>query len=528
MKMIKKFIAVLLTAVTLCFACSTSACGKTTKEVDPIDDNYRVFYQIFVGSFSDSNGDGIGDLRGIINRIDYLNDGNINSDKSLGVQGIWLSPIFTSPSYHKYDAADYYTVDPKFGTEEDLKELINLCHERNVKVILDLAINHTSTQNQWFKNFTKARNKYDETDPYFDFYTAVSSDYASSGRTFKPIPGNTYNESYECNFSDDMPELNFDNEAVRSEVVNVAKHYLDIGVDGFRFDAIKYIYYGDTAKSADFWKWYASELKKIKSDVYLVGECWSADNEVIQYYDALNCFNFTTAGVEGIFAGTAKGTTTISGYTSYVTSYIKNIKSKNSDAMYCPFIANHDTDRTGGYLSPDNFTAQMTANLYILCQGSPFIYYGEEICMKGVRGAANTDANRRLAMLWGDKDTVKDPSGATYDSSKQTNGTVKSQLKDKNSLLRYYQKLIRFRNQYPQIARGAYTKLTTENNFVGGFIIEYNGETSILLHNVSSEQATIDLSKYDISSLCGFIGNGKASLNGTTLTIGGQTSVVLK
>lgn len=196
--------------------------------------------------------------------------------------------------------------------------------------------------------------------------------------------------------------------------------------------------------------------------------------------------------------------------------------------MYCPFIANHDTDRTGGYLSPDNFTAQMTANLYILCQGSPFIYYGEEICMKGVRGAANTDANRRLAMLWGDKDTVKDPSGATYDSSKQTNGTVKSQLKDKNSLLRYYQKLIRFRNQYPQIARGAYTKLTTENNFVGGFIIEYNGETSILLHNVSSEQATIDLSKYDISSLCGFIGNGKASLNGTTLTIGGQTSVVLK
>ena len=112
------------------------------KVVDPIDDNYRTFYQIFVGSFSDSNGDGIGDLRGIINRIDYLNDGDISSGNDLGVQGIWLSPIFTSPTYHKYDTTNYYEIDPKFGTEEDLKELIRLCDERNVKVILDLVINH--------------------------------------------------------------------------------------------------------------------------------------------------------------------------------------------------------------------------------------------------------------------------------------------------------------------------------------------------------------------------------------------------
>ena len=91
---------------------------------DPVDDNYRTFYQIFVGSFSDSNNDGIGDLRGVINRLDYLNDGNILSGKSLGVQGIWLSPIFSSPSYHKYDASDYYSVDWRFGTEADLKELI--------------------------------------------------------------------------------------------------------------------------------------------------------------------------------------------------------------------------------------------------------------------------------------------------------------------------------------------------------------------------------------------------------------------
>ena len=125
--------------------------------VDPIDDNYRTYYQIFVGSFSDSNGDGIGDIRGIINRLDYLNDGNVNSGKSLGVQGLWLSPIFSSPSYHKYDAKDYYQLDWRFGEEKDLVELINLCHERNVQIILDLAINHTSNQHEWFVKFKEAR-----------------------------------------------------------------------------------------------------------------------------------------------------------------------------------------------------------------------------------------------------------------------------------------------------------------------------------------------------------------------------------
>jgi Fe2+ transport system protein FeoA len=105
--------------------------------------NNRVFYEIFPGSFSDSNGDGIGDLQGIINRLDYLNDGKINSGRSLGVQGIWLTPIFQSPSYHKYDVTDYYKIDPDFGDMSILKSLIDKCHERNIKIILDLPINHT-------------------------------------------------------------------------------------------------------------------------------------------------------------------------------------------------------------------------------------------------------------------------------------------------------------------------------------------------------------------------------------------------
>ena len=137
--------------------------------LDPTDDNYRTFYQIFVGSFSDGSRDTIGDLRGIIERFDYLNDGDINSENSLGVEGIWLSPIFTSPSYHKYDAKDYYKLDWRFGEEKDLVELIELCHSRNVKIILDLAINHTSTQHEWFIKFKEARMSGDTSSEYYDF-----------------------------------------------------------------------------------------------------------------------------------------------------------------------------------------------------------------------------------------------------------------------------------------------------------------------------------------------------------------------
>ena len=150
-------------------------------------DNDRVFYEIFVGSFSDSDGDKIGDLRGIIERLDYLNDGDPNSGKSLGVEGIWLTPIFKSSSYHKYDAMDYYEVDRDFGTEDDLRELCQKCHERNVKLILDLAINHSSTLNPWFVAFKNAHQKDDAADEFYDFWTTSPRDGPSIRSTARTI-----------------------------------------------------------------------------------------------------------------------------------------------------------------------------------------------------------------------------------------------------------------------------------------------------------------------------------------------------
>ena len=176
---------------------------------------------------------------------------------------------------------------------------------------------------------------------------------------------------------------------------------------------------------------------------------------------------------------------------------------------------------------------RMAANLYLLSPGSPVIYYGEELGMRGSRGSANTDANRRLAMLWGDEDIVKDPVGSTYPADKQITATVADQMKDENSLYNYYCKLIAIRNKYFAIARGEYTAVDSRHKNLGGFVVEYDGASLLLLHNTSMEELTVDLSTlsdldgYTFKVLCDYIGVGKAKLSGTTLTIGAQTSVIL-
>ena len=491
----------------------------------PTQTNNRAFYHIFVGSFSDSNGDGVGDLRGIIQRFDYLNDGDDASGKSLGVEGIWLSPIHPSPSYHKYDVKDYYGVDPKFGTLEDLKELIELCHSRNVKLILDLVINHTSSQHPWFLKFREAHVTGNTSDPYYNYYSYAADQ--SANATFCALPGTS--EYYEGNFSHEMPELNFDNPVVREEMVKVAKFYLDMGIDGFRFDAAKYVYFGEEDRNVEFWQWYMAQLRAIKPDLYAVAEVWDGDPITYPYFSALNCFNFSMSQADGQIARAARGGY-VSSYTDYVEQYIAEIQAQSPDAMPVTFISNHDMDRAAGFLMTATGAAKVAANLSILMPGSSFVYYGEEIGMLGSRGGSNTDANRRLAMLWGDDDTVKDPTGANY-SAKQSNGTVKDQLSDPNSLYNHYKKLLAVRKANPEIANGVFTSLNLKEGKVGGFLSQYEGKTVAVIHNTTTDAVSIDLSKYpDIPAnlLAAYVGGGTATLTGSILTIAGQTSVVLR
>ena len=506
----------------------TSNAGGAKQKAE--SDNARVFYEIFVGSFSDSDGDGTGDLRGIINRLDYLNDGDAFSGKSLGVEGIWLTPIFTSSSYHKYNVDNYYEIDPKFGTMKDLEELIKECHKRGIKIILDMVINHTGKANEWFRSFGLAHKTGDTNDPYYDFYTYYrGGEDAPAGRRFDKLLD--LNEYYECNFDSSMPELNFDNAAVRQAVLDVAKYYLDMGIDGFRFDAAKYVYFGEIDRNVEFWNWYVGELKKIKPEVYTVAEVWDSDSITDHYFEAVNCFDFSMSQANGLIADTAKAGDA-NRLTSYVEKYIKTVTAKNKDAMIVPFISNHDMDRAAGYLTPATFNMQFAANLYILSPGSPFIYYGEEIGIRGSRGGANTDANRRLAMLWGDDDKVSDPEGTTYSKDSQIQSTVKEQLGQDDSLLTYYKKLIMIRAANPEIANGEYKALKFSGTKAGGFTSTLNGSSVCVIHTPSLSPADIDLSAVSgaesFKSIAAAIGQGGASLDGSKLTIDGHTSVVLR
>ncbi len=494
-----------------------------------VDDNSRVFYEIFVGSFSDSDGDGVGDLRGVINRMDYLNDGDPASGRSLGVEGIWLTPVFASPSYHKYDVTDYYAVDPAFGTVDDLRELAALCHERGVKLILDLPINHTGNQCRWYRSFLNAHLMGNTRSEYYDFYVWLEGGAAApAGRHFAKVFGQDL--QVEANFSDSMPELNFDSEAVRQKLLDVARYWLDLGVDGFRFDAAKYIYLTDHAACAEFWNWYIGELRAVKPDLYTVAEVWDGDGITDRYLGSTNCFNFTAAQASGIIADTAKAGDA-NRFTAYTQKTLDRIHAINPEAMNVFFIANHDTDRAAGFLTVSNGSMQVAANLYLLSPGSPFIYYGEEIGLRGSRGGANTDANRRLAMLWGDGDTVKDPAGSTYDASKQTPYSVKDLLGMRGSILQHYKKLIMIRRANPEIARGAYTALVIPGSKLGGFTVTWQGRTAAVIHNTTARTLSVDLAAVTdvpLTVLSAWAGMGGAELEGTVLTLEGQTSAVLR
>ena len=531
MKRFLCMLAVLSLLAVPVFAEEVTVGNVTFQEGWDVKDNHRVFYEIFVGSFSDSDGDGIGDLRGIINRMDYLNDGDPASGKSLGIEGIWLTPVFLSPSYHKYDVTDYYQIDPQFGTMEDLKELIALCHERDVKLILDLPLNHTGKENRWYRNFVNAHIMHNAENIHYDFYNWIGAEEtAPAGRHFMQV--RNAGIRVEANFSDSMPELNFDNEQVRQAVLDIGAYYLDMGVDGFRFDAAKYPYLGDHEKNVELWTWYVGELKKINPEVYTVAEVWDSEGITNRYAAAVNCFNFSTSQAEGLIAETAKAGD-VNKLTASTQKTLDTLREINPEAMNIPFIANHDTDRAAGYLTMAGGRMAVAASLYLLSPGSPFIYYGEEIGLRGSRGGANTDANRRLAMLWGDGDTVKDPQGSNY--TKQTTYSAADLLKMKGSLLNHYKKLLMVRKANPEIARGEYTALTLKDTKAGGFLCTWNGSTAAVIHNTTEKTQTVnlkeatDLTFTQIAAVLeAVIGEGGAELEDGVLTLYSQTSVVLR
>lgn len=464
----------------------------------PSNDKFRTFYEIFPYSFYDSDGNGIGDLNGITSKLDYLNDGDTKTTDDLGVEGIWLMPIMPSPSYHKYDVTDYKDIDPSYGTLDDFKELLSESHKRNLNVIIDLVLNHSSKKHPWYKQAI-AELKEGKTDGYAQYYH-FSKTQADSGWRSTGVDG----WYYESNFSADMPDLNLKNEKVREEIKDIVKFWLDMGVDGFRLDAVLWFESSGNDDSIEDLKWLYDYAKSLKSDVYMVGECWTDSGTVSNYYKSGvdSFFDFAEEGATGRVTTAVRSENAIE-YVKAMASYQKKIKANNPDAINTPFISNHDTGRSAGFLMTET-ERRMAACLYILTSGNSFVYYGEEIGMTG----SQSDPDKRTGMYWSATDITgyvpKIPGSKNKDVPEKA---VDEQLKDKDSLLSFYKRIIALKNQNPAIARGELTALDVGSTAAAGYICDNNGDKVLVMFNTGSksEKVNVPVDQFKINEVRGYL-----------------------
>ena len=515
-------IMLLLCTLTLFTGCKSSCKkdktdpydGKFGKKIEEdlistniIEDNYRNYYEIFVRSFNDSNMDLVGDLNGVTNKLDYIKD--------LGYNGIWLMPINPSDSYHKYDVNDYYSVDKSYGTIDDLKNLIKECHKRNIKLIIDLVLNHSGKANPYFKKACVAYNKYlkglplnSEEEKFKDFYVFYPNQTSVPSNVTAYKAGAEYEFYYEGNFSSNMPEFNCDSIYVKEEFKKIMKFYLDLGIDGFRLDAVKYFYLNNNSKSIDFLRWINNTVKEIKPDAYIVGECFDGYELVSNYYNSGidSFFNFSTSVSYSSQSGVINGTNPEGrGINSYYNTMISNYNIGNGQGIPAPFIDNHDMPR---YTYQSNLEKnKFTFGLLAMLNGTLFSYYGDEVGLYGSnKGNNNVDQNVRIPIQWGDFSNLDCSVINGVTNKYYPYPTVKEQLDDANSILNYYKKVLLLRNQNPEIARGSIELIAKEKDERKMLFISktYNGSKIGIIFNFSEyENLNIDYKSYGYSKVVG-------------------------
>lgn len=496
----KKIIALLL-ILTVSLGCVLLAgCEKVeeipTKYVDPvadreipdIDDKYRNYYHIWVCAFADSNGDETGDLQGIIDNLDYINDGNPETDTDLGMTGIWLSPIMPSDSYHKYDVDDYMDIDPEFGDLATFDKLIAECDKRGIDVILDLVLNHCGTGHEFYQKALKEVAQ-GNLDGHAKYYRFQASGFSSPGEGWRQVIG-TSGVWYEGQFSTEMPEWNLEYEGTRDYFEEIAKFWMERGVAGFRLDAVKYMT-DETTDGAEFLKWFYETAQKYNPDVYMVGENWQSNSYLYDIYESGidSQFAFSFAGSSGYFPIAANSGDGDS-LASQLEKFDKGSHGANPDVIHAFFLSNHDQVRSGSYFSKGLNVMKNAAALYILAPGNSFTYYGEEIGMKTPGNYHHNDAYYRSPMMW---DSDKDPDiWCTADAFCELDfGGVKQQTEDENSLLSFYRRALRIKSQNPEIARGQVTATYEIEGEVGlcAYKLESEMGEVIIAHNVNGNKA---------------------------------------
>ena len=452
-----------------------------------------IFYEIFVRSFNDSDCDGIGDFNGITEKLDYLQE--------LGVTALWLMPIHPSPSYHGYDVIDYFAVNPDYGTLDDLERLLEEAHKRGFRVIIDLVLNHTSSEHPWFVD---ANSKADSA--FRDWYLWSNDE-----------QGNGWHQGeqgyYYGYFWSGMPDLNYHNPEVTTQMEDVVLFWLDeIGIDGFRVDAAKHlIEEGDqlenTPATHAWYRIFYANYKAQHPHVYTVGEVFGAGGFIVSTYEQEfdHLFNFELSSG---FVNSANGGSN-TGINSAYTFTLRDMPWGG----YATFLTNHDQNRVMSVLYGDLGKAKVAASLMLTAPGTPFIYYGEEIGMRGQK----PDEDIRLPMQWSDGANAgfacsqTEPWRAPYQDFERVNVAV--QQADEDSLWSHYHQMIALRKAYPALRIGETTLVDTDQRALFAALHTTPNEQLLVLVNLgdqvlegfvlSSEASPIPVGENQLQSVVG-------------------------
>jgi alpha-amylase len=479
-----------------------------------------VYYEIFVRSFADSNGDGIGDLNGITTRLDYL--------KWLGVSGLWLTPIFPSPSYHGYDVTNYFAVNPQFGTMADFRRLLRQAHARGIKVLIDMVLNHTSNRNPWFEQALNPKS------PYHDWYTwaGKGTDLAALSSVGVPAWHPRDGEYYLGDFSAQMPDLNYDTPAVRHEMIKVGRFWLRQGVDGFRLDATTQIYIDFESdigsqraigKNLSWWQQYRSALRATDPSVFLLGEVPATrEAQAVPYYSALNSvFDFPLAKVL-IAAAAGEKSPNLGEYVRK--AWHRFAEDARGPIVDSPFIGNHDRDRVIDQLDGNMSHMRMAAAMLLTLPGDPFVYYGEEIGMHGVK----PDPSIREPMRW---DRNLHAPGETWWEPAPDNASprlsVAAERADPHSLLYFYRRLIHWRIELPALRDGDIAPYAADGGAISAYTRADRTQRLLVIHNLAGTSRTVQLPDASFRAIIRHT-RPDTRLVGRELTMPGYSTAILQ
>jgi glycosidase len=439
-----------------------------------------VCYEVFIRSFSDSNGDGIGDLNGLTAKLDYINDGNPSSRHDLGASCIWLMPVAESPSYHGYDVSDYYTVERDYGTNADFKRFMNEAHRRGIRVLVDMVLNHASSEHPYFQAALR-----DTASPYRSWFrfsptSLGKGPWGADAWHKSPVR----DEYYYGVFWSGMPDLNYATPAVRQEALKVADFWLnEMGVDGFRLDAVPYLVEEGTVLSGApgthaVLHEFGSHVRAVRPGSFTVGEVWDSVGAMLPYYpdqlDSYFAFELADALVNALNNGSAEG---------MLNGYLR-LQREVPSGSWSPFLRNHDQTRTLTALRGDRAKAAAAVTLLLTLPGIPFLYYGEEIGMSGDK----PDERLRTPMQWSGAAHGGFTTGTPWEALQPDSATVTVAAQDgnPNSLLNLHRRLIHLRASNPALATGLLVPLTTNRPQVAAYLRRQGRNAVLVVANLGS------------------------------------------